>query len=179
MKLLFSFLLTILLSYKVFAAGLIFNCHGTDKFPVFDQIDDKNTFMTYTAEYICTSNTSMITFGTSNGIVETVNGKQLESIVAKSNDRYGNVGYTRSVPADMKHYRENDGNITGASINSWEFLGGTGPFASLKGIIMTGAYLQLGQNRNGSYNFIWKGRATGVPDKIIEEINNYKGKEEN
>lgn len=121
----------------------------------------------------------MITFGTSNGIVETVNGKQLESIVAKSNDRYGNVGYTRSVPADMKHYRENDGNITGASINSWEFLGGTVPFASLKGIIMTGAYLQLGQNRNGSYNFIWKGRATGVPDKIIEEINNYKGKEEN
>lgn len=52
MKLLFSFLLTILLSYKVFAAELIFNCHGTDKFPVFDQIDDKNTFMTYTAEYI-------------------------------------------------------------------------------------------------------------------------------
>ena len=31
-----------------------------------------------------------------------------------------------------------------------------GPFADLKGIIMTGAYLQLGQNKHGGGNFIWK-----------------------
>ena len=120
----------------------------------------------------------MITFGTANGVVETLNGKQLENIVSKMTDRFGNIGYMRSVPADMKHYRENNENITGSSINSWEFIGGTGPFADLKGIIVTGAYLQLGQNRNGSYNFIWKAKATGVPDKIIEKINNYKEKEE-
>jgi len=178
MFILFKVSFWFLLFTKAFAAELSFTCHGVDKFPVFDQIDDQNTFMTYTNEFQCTSNTSMITFGTANGIVETLNGKQLENIVSKSKDRYGNIGYMRSVPADLKHYRENDGNITGSSINSWEFIGGTGPFADLKGIIMTGAYLQLGQNRNGSYNFIWKGKATGVPDKIIEKINNYKGKEE-
>ena len=111
-----------LLFTKAFAAELSFTCHGVDKFPVFDQIDDQNTFMTYTNEFQCTSNTSMITFGTANGIVETLNGKQLENIVSKSKDRFGNIGYMRSVPADLKHYRENDGNITGSSINSWEFI---------------------------------------------------------
>ena len=178
MKLLIKSFLFFFLISRMHSAELIFTCHGVDRFPVFDQIDDQNTFMTYTNEHQCTSNTSMITFGTANGVVETLNGKQLENIVSKNTDRFGNIGYMRSVPADMKHYRENNENITGSSINSWEFIGGTGPFADLKGIIMTGAYLQLGQNRNGSYNFIWKAKATGVPDKIIEKINNYKKKEE-
>ena len=64
--------LCFLLMTKAFSAELSFTCHGVDKFPVFDQIDDQNTFMTYTNEFQCTSNTSMITFGTANGIVESI-----------------------------------------------------------------------------------------------------------
>ena len=69
-----SFLFFFLIS-RMHSAELLITCHGVDKFPVFDQIDDQNTFMTYTNEHQCTSNTSMITFGTANGVVETLNGK--------------------------------------------------------------------------------------------------------
>ena len=63
-------------------------------------------------------------------------------------------------------------------VNTWQWIGGTGPFADLKGIIMTGAYLQLGQNKHGGGNFIWKGTATGISDKIIKSINSFTKKAE-
>ena len=74
--------------------------------------------------------------------------------------------------------RENDGDFTGASINTWQWVGGNGPFAELKGIIMTGAYLQLGKNVHDGGNFIWKGTASGISDKIIQAINSYTKKVE-
>ena len=178
MNILIKSLFCFLLTTKIFAADFILNCSGVDKFPRFIKIDEKNNILIYSNQFQCTTNTSMILYGTADGIVETVDGVQKEHIMNIINDKYGHVGYFKVVPTKVQHYRENDGNITGSSINSWEFIGGTGPFADLKGIIMTGAYLQLGQNRNGSYNFIWKGKASGVPDKLIEKINNYKGKEE-
>ena len=158
---------------KVYAAEFIMNCSGVDKFPVFEKIDDQNTFAIYTNQLQCTTNTSMIAFATADGIVETVNGKQIENIMNKFTDKFGHIGYMKAVPAKVKHYRENDGDFTGASVNTWQWIGGSGPFADLKGIIMTGAYLQLGKNKYGGGNFIWKGTASRVPDKIIQSINNY------
>ena len=126
----------------------------------------------------CTTNTTMLTFSTGDGIVETVDGKQIENIMNKFTDKFGHIGYIKAVPAKIKHYRENDGDFTGASVNTWQWIGGTGPFADLKGIIMTGAYLQLGQNKHGGGNFIWKGTATGISDKIIKSINSFTKKAE-
>ena len=167
-----------LLMTKAFTADFIMNCSGVDKFPVFEKIDSNNTFAIYSNQMQCTTNPTMLTFSTGDGIVETVDGKQIENIMNKFTDKFGHIGYIKAVPAKIKHYRENDGDFTGASINTWLWIGGTGPFADLKGIIMTGAYLQLGQNKYGGGNFIWKGTATGVSDKIIKSINSFTKKAE-
>ena len=66
------------------------------------------------------------------------------------------------------------GDRLGSSIASWEWIGGNGPFEELKGIIITGAYFQMGKNKHGDGNFIWRGKIEGVSAKLIERINNYK-----
>lgn len=176
MYLLLKLSLFFLITIKVSAGDFIMNCSGVDKFPVFEKIDEQNTFMIYSNEFQCTTNTSMIIFGTADGIVETENGKQIENILNKITDKYGHVGYFKAVPADIKHYRENDGEFTGASINTWQWIGGNGPFAELKGVIMIGAYLQLGKNKYGGGNFIWKATASDISDKKIKAINSFSEK---
>ena len=178
MNILIKSLFCFLLTTKIFAADFILNCSGVDKFPRFIKIDEKNNFLIYSNQFQCTTNTSMILYGTADGIVETVDGVQKEHIMNIINDKYGHVGYFKVVPTKVQHYRENDGDFTGASINTWQWVGGNGPFAELKGVIMTGAYLQLGQNKHGGGNFIWKGTATGISDKIIKSINCFTKKAE-
>ena len=168
---LFIFLIT-----KAFTADFIMNCYDVDKFPVFEKIDSMNTFAIYSNQMLCTTNTSMLAFSKGDGIVETVDGKQLENIMNKFTDRCGHIGYIKAVPAEIKHYRENDRDFSGASINTWQWIGGTGPFANFKSIIMTRSYLQLGKNKHGGENFIWKGIASGVSENIIQSINNFTKK---
>ena len=43
---------------------------------------------------------------------------------------------------------------------------------------MTGAYLRLGKNVHDGGNFIWKGTASRISDKIIQAINSYTKKVE-
>ena len=88
-------------------------------------------------------------------------------------DKYGHTGYLKVVPTKVQHYRENDVDYTGASINTWQWVGGNGPFTELKGVIMTGAYLQLAKNVHDGGNLIWKGTASEISDKIIQSINSY------
>ena len=71
------------------------------------------------------------------------------------------------------------GDRLGSSIASWEWIGGNGPFEELKGIIITGAYFQIGKNKHKNGNFLRKGKAKNIPENLIEKINSYKGKEEN
>jgi hypothetical protein len=178
MKFLIKLFCYFLFTTKLFAADFIMNCSGVDKFPRFIKIDESNNFLIYSNQFQCTTNTSMIVYGTADGIVETVDGVQREVIMNIINDKYGNVGYLKVVPTKVQHYRENDGDYTGASINTWQWVGGNGPFAELKGVIMTGAYLQLGKNVHDGGNFLWKGTASGISDKIIKAISSYTKKEE-
>jgi len=47
------------------------NCSGVDNFPKFIKIDESNNFLIYSNQFQCTTNTSIIVYGTADGIVET------------------------------------------------------------------------------------------------------------
>ena len=163
-----------LLLKSLFSTEFIMTSSGIENFPVVESYDNKkNTFGTYTNQWQFTTNTSMFGFGTGTGVFEINNGKHTNNIFNKVTDSFGNIGYIKSIPSEEKP------SIPGTSIASWIWLGGTGPFAELKGIVMTGAYFQMGQNRHKNGNFLWKGKAVNIPENLIEKINSYKGKEEN
>ena len=163
-----------LLLKSLFSAEFTITSSGIENFSVVESYDNKkNTFMTYTNQFQFTTNTSMFGFGTADGIVEIKKEKMTQNILSKVIDNFGNIGYLKSVPS------EETTSISGANITSWIWIGGTGPFAELKGIVMTGAYFQMGQNRHKNGNFLWKGKAVNIPENLIEKINSYKGKEEN
>ena len=162
-----------LLIKSLFSAEFTMTASGIANTPVLEKYNGENYFITYSNQWQFTTNTSMFGFGTGNGIVEVINKKKTENIFNKVTDSFGNVGYFQSIPSEEKP------SIPGTSIASWVWLGGSGPFAELKGIVMTGAYFQMGQNRHKNGNFLWKGKALNIPEDLIKKINSYKGKEEN
>ena len=162
-----------LLLKSLFSAEFTMTASGIENFPVVESYNNKNTFIIYSNQFQFITNTSMIGFGIADGVVEINSGKQTNNIFNKVTDSFGNIGYFKSIPSEEKP------SIPGTSIASWIWLGGSGPFAELKDIIMTGAYFQLGENRHKNGNFLWKGKAVNIPENLIEKINSYKGKEEN
>ena len=163
-----------LLLKSLFSTEFTMTASGIENFPVVESYDNKkNTFVIYSNQFQFSTNTSMFGFGIADVVVEINSGKQTNKIFNKVTDSFGNIGYLKSIPS------EENTDIPGAAIASWVWLGGTGPFAELKGIVMTGAYFQMGQNRHKNGNFLWKGKAVNIPENLIEKINSYKGKEEN
>ena len=157
------------------SADFIMTVSGVDKYPIYEKIDDKNIFMVFSNKNQFTTNTSMFGFGTCDGTIEIKDGEHHRNILCTVNDSFGHKGYIKAVEANKKKIIGNMiGDRLGSSIASWEWIGGNGPFEELKGIIMTGAYFQMGRNKYDDGNFIWRGKAEGVSAKLIERINNYK-----
>ena len=157
------------------SADFIMTVSGVDKYPIYEKIDDKNIFMVFSNKTQFTTNTSMFGFGTCDGTIEIKDGEHHRNILCTVNDSFGYKGYIKAVEANKKKIIGNMiGDRLGSSIASWEWIGGNGPFEELKGIIMTGAYFQMGKNKYDDGNFIWRGKAEGVSAKLIERINNYK-----
>ena len=157
------------------SADFIMTVSGVDKFPIYEKIDDKNIFMVFSNKNQFTTNTSMFGFGTCDGTIEIKDGEHHRNILCTVNDSFGNKGYLKAVEANKKKIIGSMiGDRLGSSIASWEWIGGNGPFEELKGIIITGAYFQMGKNKHGDGNFIWRGKVEEVSAKLIERINNYK-----
>ena len=162
-----------LLLKSLFSAEFTMTASGIANTPVLEKYNGENYFITYSNQWQFTTNTSMFGFGTGDGVVEINSGKQTNNIFNKVTDSYGNIGYLKSIPSEEKT------NIPGTSIASFIWLGGSGPFAELKGIVMTGAYFRIGENKHKNGNYLWKGKAVNTSENLIEKINSYKGKEEN
>ncbi len=174
MKIVKIFFLFFLTFNKVNSGEITFIVTGIDEYPLYQKIDDANVFMTYSNRAQFTSNTSMYGFITCDGTIEIIKKQQYQSIMCSWTDSYGNKGYSKAIAARKKKIVGNMiGERIGSSVASWEFTGGQGPFEELKGTVMTGAYFQMGNNRHNDGNFIWRGLAEGVSDKVIERINNY------
>ena len=159
---------------KVYSADLEVTVTGVDEYPVYNKVGDNKIFMTYnnTAQFV--TNTSLFGIVTCSGTIEIIDSQQHQNVMCDFTDSYGNRGYTKSVPAIKKKLVGNMlGNRIGSSVGSWDWIGGEGPFAELEGTIMTGAYFAMGKNRYDQGNFIWKGEIEGVPQKVIDRINNY------
>ena len=171
LKLFFYFFV---ISYTI-SADFIMTVSGVDKYPIYEKIDAKNIFMVFSNKNQFTTNTSMFGFGTCDGTIEIKDGEHHRNILCTVNDSFGYKGYIKAVEANKKKIIGNMiGDRLGSSIASWEWIGGNGPFEELKGIIITGAYFQMGKNKYDDGNFIWRGKAEGVSAKLIERINNYK-----
>ena len=159
-----------LLIESIFSDDFTMTASGIENTPVVERYNNENSFLTYSNQFQFTTNTSMFGFGTADGIVEIKKKKLTQNIFSKVTDSFGNIGYFKSVPS------EETTSISGANITSWVWIGGTGPFAELKDIVMTGAYFRIGQNRHENGNFLWKGKAVNIPEDLIKKINNYKKK---
>ena len=178
MKFLLKLFFYLLLISKSLSADFVMTVSGVDKFPIFEKINDKNIFMIFSNKNQFTTNTSMFGFGTCDGTVEIKEGDHYRNILCTVTDSYGNKGYLKAVESNKKKIAANMiGDRIGSSIASWKWLDGNGPFEELKGITMIGAYFQMGKNKYGDGNFIWRGKAEGVSEKLIERINNYEQKE--
>ena len=177
MKIIKILILFSFIAPRLFGAELTMTVTGIDKFPIYDKVDEENIFMIYTNRYQFTTNTALFGFGTCDGTIEMIKGQQHQAILCAMTDSYGYKGYFKAIPPEKKKIIGNMlGDRIGSSIASWVFTGGEGPFSELKGVILTGAYFQMGNNRYEDGNFIWRAKAEGISDKLLERLNGYSSK---
>ncbi len=150
---------------------------GTDKLTSFETIKENHLFMTYENTFQFTTNTSMYGYGTCSGIIEIIDGKNLDNILCVHIDNYGSKGYFKNVETDniIRNQDSNSllGELSGSVVASWKLLNGTGRYKDLSGLVLRGAYLSIGKNKHDQTNWIFQGKSKNIPDSIIERINNY------
>ena len=169
--------LIFLLTFNLKSADFEILITGTDKLTSFETIKENHLFMTYENTFQFTTNTSMYGYGTCSGIIEIIDGKNLDNILCVHIDNYGSKGYFKNVETD-KIIRNQDSNsllgeLSGSVIASWKLLNGTGRYKDLSGLVLRGAYLSIGKNKHDQTNWIFQGKSKNIPDSIIERINNY------
>ena len=172
--------LILLLSLNIKSADFESLITGTDKVTSYETIKENHFFMTYENTFQFTTNTSMYGYGTCSGIVEVVDGKNLDNILCVHIDSYGDKGYFKNVATDKnKIIRNQDaeslsiGDVSGSVVASWKLLNGTGRYKDLSGLVLRGAYVSIGKNKHQQTNWIFQGKSKNIPDSIIDRINNY------
>jgi len=98
MKILIFFISLLTLNIK--SADFEILITGTDKVTSYETIKENHFFMTYENTFQFTTNTSMYGYGTCSGIVEVVDGKNLDNILCVHIDSYGDKGYFKNVATD-------------------------------------------------------------------------------
>ncbi len=175
--------LIFLLTLNVKSADFEILLTGTDKLTSLVTISDNHLFMTLENTFQFTTNTTMYGFGTCSGIIEIIDGKNLDNILCVHTDNYGDKGYFKNVEPDKnKIIRNQDaqslsvGELSGSQVGSWKLLNGTGRYKDLSGLVLKGAYLSIGKNKHNQTNWIFQGKTENIPDSIIERLNNYMPK---
>ena len=169
--------LILLFTFNIKSADFEILITGTDKLTSYETIKENHFFMTYENIFQFTTNTSMYGYGTCNGIIEIIDGKNLDNILCVHIDNYGDKGYFKNVETD-KIIRNQDNNNTigeasGSVVASWKLLNGTGRYKDLLGLVLRGAYVSIGKNKHDQTNWIFQGKSENIPDSIIEKVNNY------
>ena len=169
--------LILLLTLNIKSADFEILITGTDKLTSFETIKENHLFMTYENTFQFTTNTSMYGYGTCSGIIEIIDGKNLDNILCVHNDNYGSKGYFKNVETDniIRNQDRNSllGELSGSVIANWKLLNGTGRYKDLSGLVLKGAYLSIGKNKHNQTNWIFQGKSENIPNSIIERLNNY------
>ncbi len=178
MKILMFFISLLTLNIK--SADFEILITGTDKVTSYETIKENHFFMTYENTFQFTTNTSMFGYGTCSGIVEVVDGANLDNILCVHVDNYGDKGYFKNVTTDKnKIIRNTDteslsiGDVTGSVVASWKLLNGTGRYKDLAGLVLRGAYVSIGKNKHEQTNWIFQGSSKNIPNSMIDRVNNY------
>ncbi len=175
--------LILLLTLNIKSADFEILITGTDKFTSFATIRENHIFITYENTFQFTTNTTMFGYGTCSGVIEIIDGKNLDNLLCVHTDNYGSKGYFKSVDPDKNNIIRNQdaeslsvGEVSGSQVGSWKLLNGTGRYKDLKGLVLKGAYLSIGKNKHNQANWIFQGKSENIPDSIIERLNNYMPK---
>ena len=175
--------LIFLLTFNLKSADFEILITGTDKLTSFETIRENHLFMTYENTFQFTTNTTMYGYGTCSGIIEIIDGKNLDNILCVHTDNYGDKGYFKNVDPEKNNIIRNQdaeslsvGEMSGSQVASWKLLNGTGRYKDLSGLVLKGAYLSIGKNKHNQTNWIFQGKSENIPDSIIERLNNYMPK---
>ena len=140
--------LIFLLTFNIKHADFEMLLTGTDKYTSFETIRENHLFMTYENTFQFTTNTTMYGYGTCSGIIEIIDGKNLDNILCVHTDNYGDKGYFKNVDPDKNNITRNQdaeslsvGELSGSQVGSWKLLNGTGRFKDLKGLVLKGYIL--------------------------------------
>jgi len=170
MKLLFSALLAMFVSYKLFAAELKMDAYGKSKTKVYTLSEDR-IFLTYYSESVWTNNMGMRGKGICEGVLEIIKGDTSSNIMCQATDEYGDdLFFQFKASSDTT-------DLSTSGTQKFKVVAGTGRYKELigfNGISATASILpkDLG---DGNYEdfYSWAGKGE-MPDATFERIKNYK-----
>ena len=93
MNTLFKIIITFFIVSRVFAAELLYDVYGIQKFTTFE-LGENRKFLTYNNESIVLSNLGVNGVNECRGIVEVINGKSSSNVMCRYVEENGDYHYT-------------------------------------------------------------------------------------
>ena len=158
MKTLLKITITFFIMSRVFAAELLYDVYGIQKFTSFE-LGENRKFLTYNNESIVLTNIGVNGVSVCRGVIEIINGQSSSNIMCKYTEENGDINYTQFFLQR---------GTAEVGVQSFEFVYGTGRWTELVGQTCKGAGSSLPENK-----YMWKGKCQ-ISDKTLERVKNYK-----
>lgn len=153
-------LFTIFSSNKSFSAQIKIEAFGMDKYFNYD-VEKGRQFLTYNNEGLFMTDIGINGVVECKGIIEVITGTTSSNIMCKYTEGNGDMFYAQ--------FFVQRGSISeDATVQSFEFVSGTGRWAEMIGQKCIGAYTPMQQKR-----FMWQGNCE-MSNKTLERVKNYK-----
>ena len=153
------FLFTIFLCSKSFSAQIKIEAFGMDKYFNYD-VEKGRQFLTYSNEGLFMTDIGINGVVECKGIIEVITGTTSSNIMCKYTEGNGEMFYAQ--------FFVKRGSISeDATVQSFEFVSGTGRWLEMIGQKCIGAYTPMQQSR-----FMWQGKCE-MSNKTLERVKNY------
>ena len=154
------FFFTIFFVSKSFSAQIKIEAFGMDKYFNYD-VDKGRQFLTYSNEGLFMTDIGINGVVECKGIIEVITGTTSSNIMCKYTEENGDMFYAQ--------FFVQRGSISeDATVQSFEFVSGTGRWEEMIGQKCIGAYTPMQQSR-----FMWQGKCE-MANKTLERVKNYK-----
>ena len=154
------FIFNVFLVSKSFSAQITIEAYGMDKYFNYD-VGKERQFLTYSSEGLFTTNMGINGIVECKGIVEIITGITSSNIMCKYAEDNGDIFFAQ--------FFIKRGTVSeDATVQSFEFVSGTGRWEEMVGQKCIGAYTPMARKR-----FMWKGKCE-MSYKTLERVKNYK-----
>ena len=151
---------TTFLGGKSFSAQITIDAYGMDKYFNYD-VEKGRQFITYSNEGLFMTDIGINGVVECKGIIEVINGTTSSNIMCKYTEGNGDKFYAQ--------FFVQRGSISeDATVQSFEFVSGTGRWEEMIGQKCIGAYTPMKEKR-----FMWQGKCE-MSNKTLERVKNYK-----